>query len=272
MLAWLHAHCAEHLDPELLSVVEDSLSTPNVGGSHAETLMRHHRTITTLEGDWKATRMDKTDLKAERKNLYRPPAGRFVEVVVPEMTFLAVDGHGNPDTSQDYRHAVEALFSHFLRSEVPKNGYPPCRCSAATLTEGLCVQTLHVGTYDDEAPLLRELHRRYPPARGMAPTGRHHEIYLNDARKAPPARLKVVLTKAARRRRSSTVSLDGSCQRCFRCRKRAQTFSHRDLGHATNVAPPERMPLPCPSRTLPRQTVTISTRCPIPERSAAFRV
>lgn len=50
-------------------------------------------------------------MKAERKDLYLPPAGRFVEVVVPEMTFLAVDGHGDPNTSTDYRLAVEALFS-----------------------------------------------------------------------------------------------------------------------------------------------------------------
>ena len=162
MLAWLHAHCAEHLDPELLSVVEDSLSTPNVGGSHAETLMRHHRTITTLEGDWKATRMDKTDLKAERKNLYRPPAGRFVEVVVPEMTFLAVDGHGNPDTSQDYRHAVEALFSisyaaKFLRMGTLPAAAPPrrsprdsaCRrcTSAPTTTKLHCCASFTGGTH-----------------------------------------------------------------------------------------------------------------------------
>ncbi len=55
--------------------------------------------------------MDKVDLKAERRDLYAPPRGRFVEVVVPRMTFLAVDGRGDPDTSEDYRHAVQALFT-----------------------------------------------------------------------------------------------------------------------------------------------------------------
>ena len=197
--------------------------------------------------------MDKIDLKTERKDLYSPPAGRFVEVVVPEMTFLAVDGHGDPNTSKDYRRAVEALFAvsyaakflskrelsrdyvvlpleglwsaedptAFVRGDKDEwswtvmirqpewidaamlsrardgaqakrlPGLPLLRCE--TLSEGLCVQTLHVGSYDDEAPLLSELHHQYLPEHGMAPTGRHHEIYLNDARKTPPAKLKVVL-------------------------------------------------------------------------------
>ena len=62
-----------------------------------------------------------------------------------------------------------------------------------TLTEGLCVQTLHVGSYDDEAPLLRTLHKEHLPRHGLTPTGHHHEIYLNDPRRTVPAKLKVVL-------------------------------------------------------------------------------
>lgn len=60
-------------------------------------------------------------------------------------------------------------------------------------TEGRSVQTLHVGSYDDEAPTLERLHREFLPANGFAPTGRHHEIYLTDARKTEPARLKTIL-------------------------------------------------------------------------------
>lgn len=55
--------------------------------------------------------MAKTDFKTDRKDLYAPPAGRFVEVTVPAMTFVAIDGHGDPNTSDEYRHAVEALFA-----------------------------------------------------------------------------------------------------------------------------------------------------------------
>ncbi len=52
-----------------------------------------------------------TELKAERKDLYAPRLGVFVDVVVPPMTFLAIDGSGDPNMSEDYRHAIEALFS-----------------------------------------------------------------------------------------------------------------------------------------------------------------
>ena len=59
--------------------------------------------------------------------------------------------------------------------------------------EGSCVQILHLGSYDDEAPTLERLHRELLPSRGLAPTGRHHEIYLSDARKVEPARLRTIL-------------------------------------------------------------------------------
>jgi hypothetical protein len=62
-----------------------------------------------------------------------------------------------------------------------------------TLAEGRCVQTLHVGSYDDEGPVLAELHERFIPGAGLAMTGRHHEIYLNDARRTAPERLRTIL-------------------------------------------------------------------------------
>lgn len=62
-----------------------------------------------------------------------------------------------------------------------------------TLDEGLCVQTLHIGPYDAEGPVLAELHDVYLPAQGLRPTGRHHEIYLSDPRRAAPERLRTIL-------------------------------------------------------------------------------
>jgi hypothetical protein len=62
-----------------------------------------------------------------------------------------------------------------------------------TLAEGRCVQTLHVGAYDDEGPVLAELHDVVIPGRGMRMTGRHHEIYLSDVRRTEPAKLKTIL-------------------------------------------------------------------------------
>ena len=56
------------------------------------------------------------------------------------------------------------------------------------LSEGCCVQALHVGSYDDEAELLRRMHEEFIPAHGLRMVGRHHEIYLSDARRVEPVR------------------------------------------------------------------------------------
>lgn len=61
------------------------------------------------------------------------------------------------------------------------------------ITEGLCVQTLHIGSYDDEGPVLEEMHTRFIPANGLRMAGLHHEIYLGDPRKVPPEKLKTIL-------------------------------------------------------------------------------
>ncbi|MGV9709941.1 GyrI-like domain-containing protein [Gordonia sp. NPDC003424] len=63
----------------------------------------------------------------------------------------------------------------------------------ATLAEGRCVQTLHIGSYDDETPILERMHTEFIPQQGLRMTGKHHEIYLSDARRVEPAKLKTIL-------------------------------------------------------------------------------
>lgn len=67
-----------------------------------------------------------------------------------------------------------------------------------TLSEGRCAQALHVGSYDDETPLLDRLHNGYLAEHGLEPTGRHHEVYLGDPRRTEPARLRTVLRQPVR--------------------------------------------------------------------------
>lgn len=62
-----------------------------------------------------------------------------------------------------------------------------------TLDEGLCVQTLHIGPYDAEGPVLADLHDQLLPGQGLRPTGRHHEIYLSDPRRTAPEKLRTIL-------------------------------------------------------------------------------
>lgn len=55
--------------------------------------------------------MARIDLKRELKHLYSPSAKAVVEVDVPALRFLMIDGQGDPNTTPAYAEAVEALFS-----------------------------------------------------------------------------------------------------------------------------------------------------------------
>ncbi|MFC4018109.1 GyrI-like domain-containing protein [Micromonospora sp. GCM10011542] len=62
-----------------------------------------------------------------------------------------------------------------------------------TLSEGLCVQTLHVGSFDDEADVLADMHRTFIPGQGFQMAGTHHEIYLSDFRRVAPDKQRTIL-------------------------------------------------------------------------------
>ena len=66
--------------------------------------------------------MIKTDLKKELKKLYNPSAKEVSLVEVPPMSYLMIDGMGDPNTSQEYMESVEALYamSYVLKFLVKK--------------------------------------------------------------------------------------------------------------------------------------------------------
>ncbi len=195
----------------------------------------------------------KIDLKREVP-FYRATQGRFDLVTLPPMRYLTVDGHGDPNTSDDYTDALASLYPvayalKFLSKNelgrdytvmpleglwwsddpevfttrrdktqwkwtllilVPdwlgdehvgaarasaetKSGPGVRRVRSAMLDEGLSLQTLHIGSYDDEAPVLQRLHDEEIPARGLRMTGVHHEVYLSDARRTAPEKLRTIL-------------------------------------------------------------------------------
>ena len=71
-----------------------------------------------------------------------------------------------------------------------------------TLEEGLCVQCMHIGAYDDE-PATVALMDRYLEENGyendLSGYRRHHEIYLSDARRVAPEKLKTVIRHPIRK-------------------------------------------------------------------------
>lgn len=55
--------------------------------------------------------MEKIDLKKQWKPLYEGKKDIIVAVDVPSLTYLMVDGEGNPNTAQSFSEAIEALYS-----------------------------------------------------------------------------------------------------------------------------------------------------------------
>ncbi len=55
--------------------------------------------------------MKKIDYKRELKQFYAPSSKEISVVEVPSMNYLMIDGKGDPNTSQEYRGAVETLFA-----------------------------------------------------------------------------------------------------------------------------------------------------------------
>lgn len=94
---------------------------------------------------------------------------------------------------------TSALFVRAVDKASKKLGAPPASLRLETYHEGLSVQTLHIGSYDDEAPTLARLHQEFLPANGLKETGHHHEIYLSDPRKVAPQKLKTILRQPVKR-------------------------------------------------------------------------
>ncbi len=66
------------------------------------------------------------------------------------------------------------------------------------LEEGWCAQVLHIGPYDEEAPVLAELHGAFFTEHRLTFNGLHHEVYLGDPRRTDPSKLKTVLRQPVR--------------------------------------------------------------------------
>ncbi|MDM8520896.1 GyrI-like domain-containing protein [Anaerolineales bacterium HSG6] len=78
---------------------------------------------------------------------------------------------------------------------VKKAKNPPAlpKMTLQSYHEGLSIQIMHIGSYDDEAPTLAKLHNEFMPENNYAESGKHHEIYLSDPRRVKPEKLKTIL-------------------------------------------------------------------------------
>ena len=99
-----------------------------------------------------------------------------------------------PDFVQDgeLAEAAEKLLAKGKEPEVRK-------VRLESLTEGLCVQMLHVGPYDQEHETISRM-EAFAERQGLELCDRHHEIYLSDPRRVPPEQLKTILRYPVRKK------------------------------------------------------------------------
>lgn len=74
-----------------------------------------------------------------------------------------------------------------------------------SFAEGRAAQVMHTGPYDDEGPVIARLHE-WIAANGLVATGRHHEVYLGDPRRAAPGKLRTILRQPVTSRSAPAVA------------------------------------------------------------------
>ena len=84
-----------------------------------------------------------------------------------------------------------------------KKGIDCSNAQFLTIEEGLCVQIMHIGSYDDEPDtisLMDKFIKENGYINDFSNTRMHHEIYLSDARRVAPEKLKTVIRHPIRKK------------------------------------------------------------------------
>jgi hypothetical protein len=175
--------------------------------------------------------MQKYDVKEAYPALYSPKGDSFSETVVPPLQYLAVDGEGDPNTAPAYAAAIEALYStsYTLKFQSKAQGHDyvvgplealwtaadpadfVTRTKSSWKWTALINQPEWITADDVDSALatlavkkpnpalsLARLHDEYLPQNGLTFNGLHHEVYLSDARRTAPERLRTVLRQPVR--------------------------------------------------------------------------
>jgi len=209
---------------------------------------------------------DVIDYKKEYKDLYLPKVEPSL-IKIPEMTFVAIDGKGDPnDNNGEYQTALGVLYGIQYTIKMSKKGnnipsgyfdyvVPPLEGLWWTLekeidfkdkskyiwismirlpefvskdvfkwaceevskkknvntekaylykfNEGLCVQSMHIGSFDDEPKtmkLIEKFIKNNNLVNDVNDKRKHHEIYLSDFRKTETSKLKTVLRIPVKRK------------------------------------------------------------------------
>lgn len=91
---------------------------------------------------------------------------------------------------------TDEVFKDAVKAVATKKGLDTSKARLVTFAEGLCVQCMHLGTYDDEPATfakMKEFMAKNELVYEPSQIGRHHEIYLSDPRKGEPSKRKTIL-------------------------------------------------------------------------------
>ena len=150
------------------------------------------------------------DFKKEYKEFYMPKNKPQI-VNVPKANYIAVRGKGNPNEEGGaYQQAISVLYAvaytvkmsyktDFEWAVATATKKKKLDCSSAeflTIEEGLCVQIMHAGPFDDEPAIVAMMDtflEQNGYANDFSESRLHHEIYLSDARKVAPDKWKTVI-------------------------------------------------------------------------------
>ena len=150
----------------------------------------------------------------EENGDYQNTIDGFFEYVVPPLEgFWWQDGKDGID--YDHKETLnfisiirlpdfvtKADFDWAIEEATKKKKQDFSRVEFLTYDEGLCVQCMHIGSYDDE-PATVELMHKFAEYNGykldITDTRYHHEIYLSDPRKCDVSKLKTVIRHPIRK-------------------------------------------------------------------------
>ena len=149
-------------------------------------------------------------IKMSKRN---PPEGYFEYVVPPLEGLWWQEGVRGVDYTRkaDFRwislirlpeFVTKAVFDRAVREATEKKQRDFAQVEFFSWAEGLCVQCMHIGPYDDEPATVAAM-EEYAREQGYGPDfsqGRfHHEIYLSDVRRCQSGKLKTVIRQPIKR-------------------------------------------------------------------------
>jgi hypothetical protein len=90
-------------------------------------------------------------------------------------------------------------FQEALKQVEQKKSYPGLsKIRLERFAEGLAAQIMHIGPYATEKPTVEKIHT-FIQEQSYSLSGKHHEIYLGDPRKAAPEKLKTVVRQPCKK-------------------------------------------------------------------------